>query len=135
MFKILSFQFKRITAYFNQTINNFYPTYYVGEIVDWNKVSLSYHYNDNGYMKTSNIPVTQSMIQGFNVNTEGVRIITFKNNDSSYELRYYVKNKVTENITNSSFELGQYYDKDTVEETEHFIINIKKGSYIIKNSV
>jgi len=114
-------------------VNNFYPTYYVGETLNLANVTLTYMFNDNGYMKSTNVPATQSMIEGFNTNLEGIRFTTFKHDGLSYELRYYVKANPTETITNSSFDKGLYYNQDSTEETEHFIINIKKGSYISKN--
>ena len=111
-------------------VNNFYPTYYIGESLNLNNVRLEYHYNQNGYMVYTISTVTANMISNFDTTRTGTRIATFTKNESTYQLRYHVKSNPNETITSQSFSKGVYYDKDTTEETEHFIINIEKGSYI-----
>ncbi|MBQ3047820.1 MAG: hypothetical protein IJD48_02270, partial [Clostridia bacterium] len=114
-------------------VNNFYPTYYVGESLNLSNIELEYNYNKNGYMTRTTSNVTSNMVSNFYTTTIGSRIATFTKDESTYELRYYVKAIPNETVTSQSFSKGIYYTQDTTEETEHFIINIEKGSYVSAN--
>ena len=131
-------------------VNNFYPTYYVNENVNFSHVEVYYVNNNNGYMQENGLSSTEFEVLGFNTGTTGTKTVTFKYQDGTnvytYDLGYYVKEKPTEKITSESFKIkdetanenyyDQYYvngtcfDEDKTLETEHFIVNIAKGTYV-----
>lgn len=123
------------TTEFNTVVqvNNFFPTYYVNELLDLTDVSLSVCQNKDGKMVTTLVPVTSSMISGFTNNTVGTRKLKITYNDTEFDVTYNIKNRNTETVTADSFERGTYFPFETTFSTEHFNMEISAGVYLTPN--
>ena len=112
------------------SVENFNQNYYVGESINLTNVKLTICTNNLVTYSCSSINVTSSMVSGFDTSIVGTRKVTFTKENLSYNLSYFVSESYDEKVTSTSFALGKYYAVDTTEETEHFDINIKAGSYL-----
>ena len=111
-------------------VRNLNQNYYLGESLDLTSSQISYKKNINGYINSYIERITTSMVSGFSSSTLGSRILKIEFDNLDYEIKYNVQQKPTEKITSASFSTGIYYSQNTTEETEHFKINIAKGSYL-----
>ena len=123
------------TTAFNSVVqvNNFFPTYYVNEMLDLTDVSLSVCENKNGKMVTTLVPVTSSMISGFTNNNVGTRKLKITYNDYEFDVTYNIKNISSENVTANSFEKGTYFPFETTFSTTYFNMEIAAGVYLTPN--
>ena len=112
------------------SVNNFLQNYHQGDSINLDNATLSYVYADNGYMKTKTVSITNSMISGFNSSSLGSKEMLITYNSLTYKMPYNVLEQFNETVTSESFVGGKYYSENTTEYTTHFIINIKKGSYL-----
>lgn len=112
------------------SVNNLLQNYELGDNLLITTPSLTYVYVDQGYMKKTSVGITKSMVSGFDTSSTGSKIMTINYNSCQYKIPYNVQDKFTENVTSESFVGGKYYSENTTEYTTHFVINIKKGSYL-----
>ena len=115
------------------SVNNFFPTYYVNEMLDLTDVSLSVCQNKDGKMVTTLVPVTSSMVSGFTNTTVGTRKLKITYNDTEFDVTYNIKNRNTETVTANSFEKGTYFPFETVVPTTHYNMEIGAGVYLTPN--
>ena len=120
------------TNYISYVVN-LVPTFYINETINLNDVYIVYHELVDGVWEESQVPVTMAMLYGFNTATIGTRTMTISYCGATYDVLYHVIERSTEKITSDSFEKGIYYAEDTTEETEHFMINIEAGSYLVSD--
>lgn len=112
------------------SLNNFYQTYYIGEKINLDDVTISFYEIVDGYMTYTEVPVTKKMVSGFRTLTTGIKTMTISYKGYKYKVKYFVKNRNTSTITSDNFQVGYTVLEDTVESTEHFEIHIAAGTYI-----
>ena len=114
-------------------VNDFTQTYYVNEPLNVEDAEIGFREIKGGYVCTEDIPLTESMISGFDSSTTGTKKLTVTYKNYTYSIPYYVVEKLTGPVTSDVFESNKIYYGNTVETTEHFRIEISGGSIIHSN--
>lgn len=109
---------------------DFYTTYYVGESLNLTNATIELIENIDGYMVTRSVPLTSDMITGFDTSSVGSRTLKISYGSYSCDVAYHVKEREIKVVTANSFTKGIFFSSDTTDQTEHFIINIKGGTYV-----